>query len=300
MENCFDNIVGYRGCNNTSDYLIEITDFAGLSTEFLESLRVKDLDTIVNLINSLNERAARKIEVAIMRGLKANKATTYCYAELQKPLLISDVANPSINLELNLYCCYLNVRLDNIVFYSPSVQDVTFTISTDFGVINTITQTMAIGKNIVNVNNIFEPQDGNITITHNAASYYVHLNQGCCTCNQGIDCNCASVIPSLENSAGMMINYSIYCNIDMFICENIEALKNAFIAAFGEQLIIEKSVSMRSNVYTETKTDSYNKMLDYYRTQFEEAISYAINTIDTDNCCFECDNGAIYTQFVNP
>lgn len=299
--NCYEGLLGYSFCSVPGSYSIDITEIPGVSLEFLESIRVRDIDSVQGLITALNRRALTRVENLIFKSIKTQKTASYCFGKLVVPVveLENTGSNPVVNLQYAFTCCDLSFRIDSLVFYSPLAQSVTFT-AVDFlgNTVWTHSGNMLKGKNEIKVGNVSDWQD-NITISHNASVYYRYDESNCCTaCNETLDC-CMNVQKAMAGGGGFSVNYSIFCDRSKFICENIDGLRGVFISAVAEQIVIEREASFRSNVYTETKYDQYAALLRRYSKEVEERATLALEVIDiaSDGCCYECGEGLTYTYY---
>lgn len=100
-----------------------------------------------------------------------------------------------------------------------------------------------------------------------------------------------SLITYGNNTYGLSVVLSITCSFDGFICDNKDSFISAFWWLCGSEMMMERIYNgSRINKWTLNK-EAATELKDYYHTEFERALSAAVEGVDLDacDCCLECN-----------
>lgn len=76
-----------------------------------------------------------------------------------------------------------------------------------------------------------------------------------------------------------------HCDYEDMICDNLEALTNAWRYLLGNQLMIFRLYSTRLNRFTTVDAKKAEELKDFYQVEYEKALTQAIDFIDVSSCC---------------
>lgn len=99
-----------------------------------------------------------------------------------------------------------------------------------------------------------------------------------------------------SNSAGMLVNFSLECSINKFICSIRNLLTQALLNKLGQQIMIERLTTQRFNEYTSINTERTVELRDYYKLRYDEQLSAVLDNVqpEGDGICFKCNKSITY------
>lgn len=99
-----------------------------------------------------------------------------------------------------------------------------------------------------------------------------------------------------NESAGLVLNFNVNCDIDGLICQNLDYLTNAYWYLLGKNIMLQAMHSERYNKFTLKSMDEKKEMHDYYADQYDEQLKAALDSVEliSDGICYSCDKKRTY------
>lgn len=325
LATCLDNFIGIRGLKNdvTPESGLYINDLQSVSIKLLANLATEEQKNFKGVYNEITTRALNEFEADVMNKAQKffktnvvleNNKSGYYPEPYETEAASAFYKGVSIELRDNI-SKYLSVYINTAQIYldSAGTKEIRIYNTLDGKILHSITFEGSVGMNRVAINksiltygqntNLFVCYDGTATAsikTDNIGDSSVAIVQGakCSTGSSVIDAN----LDFTGDSAGLVVDYNIKCDLSEFICSNRDAFKFALWYKYGSAIMFDRLDSDRLNKFTLNKTAAEKKELyNFYETKYDESVESVIKSLNTsqDPYCFACNKKRQY-KFLRP
>jgi len=273
----------------------------------------------INVLNAIFNRAIIRIvndffSKSGINGKLKIYGNSYCNGRYDIPFEEVPAATDSIEQGILFtfpLSKYLSLRIDELVFYSPSSANITFFIKDNISgtVLKEVNVVTEVGKNLIKLNTLVfpAPHRQHIFVGYDGSStgYYKTTNL---ECYEGCDCDCeilsctgCTYVRGLiqdtktHETFGLSVSYALECSMERLICENKNLFSRALLYASGIEYLHEVMGSDRINYFTSTNAEEREKLMDSFTKSYWAGLTTAIKNINfCDDCCFECQEPISY------
>ena len=93
------------------------------------------------------------------------------------------------------------------------------------------------------------------------------------------------------DNTGMIVNYSVRCSLESFVCDRLDSFSQAILYKHGVELLNERIFSDAINRYTLLDIETAEKLKDVYEREYIKLITDALISSDViiDGECFVCN-----------
>lgn len=299
--NCLSKLVDLSLCS-TSSSLIKINDIPFINIKSLDHLAPQEIDNWRNVLTSITNTAAIRVESDILSSLgviKVKEGSELCVGQV--PNLV-DTATYSgrngVSLELQP-STYLQMSITEVILYSAlNNQDVTLFIEVEGIEIYNQVHTLSYGENSIIVD-IIIPADRRVRQIFvgydQDAEMFIVNNVKCDDICHDCGCNCCNSVLSntgMDSTGGVQVVGFVECSINQLICKNASKLKSLLLNALAVEYILYSMGTDRINKYVSNTTEKSDPvMVKYgiYEKRYQESIVRAAKSINLcDDCCFSC------------
>lgn len=319
---CFNNLIGIRGyCENPiSNLYIDNLPFINLHT----------LDHVITSQNSAQEYLQQKIDLAtdiIAAEINSRFAPYYkvngllentFIGKVNREMQITSGAAKRRGVSIRLYRSnFLRINLNSIGFYTTNYTgNITFTVHNlrTSQVLGTFT--IAVTANVVtmiDINQVINSvgQEADILISYDATGIDVMKTQisqssSCSNCSGGglntfysivngaelelSDIPIYSNVKSVNNSCGIILNYTIECDQSAWLCSIKQSMAYPIMMQAAAEICRDVvNGTKRVNSVTIIDREKASSLMEYYEMKAEASISNVASAIRMPNdFCFEC------------
>lgn len=309
--NCLSNLVDLSLCG-TNNSLIRITDIPNINIKSLDHLAGQEADNWKNVLTSITNTAAIRVESDMLSSLgaiKVEEGVEIC-AGLMLDEYASEIYTGRNGITINLKpSTYLQFTLTDIIAHS-AIDGQPVTIFVEVSGVNVFSQTydLSIGENQIAMNLTIPADRRNRTVFigyDQTAEMAIVINRPCpnACADCGCDCCNSSFTSSNDKTGGIQVLGYIECSINQLICKNAQKLKSLLLNALAVEYILYSIGTDRLNKYTTNSTEKDDPiMVQYqiYEKRYQQALQTTGKSLNLcDDCCFKCKE-AIKSVYVCP
>lgn len=310
MASCFDNYITLAESAMPSRSGLYATDLPGIDTEMIDHLAravIGDADDIwptiykrayKNLVSDTSKNLADKFFVdlkLISRDTSSFKTTTNS---------TTGYAGVSLEFKLPRYAKVhiISVQVNSLVAYGTPGFELKFFEDDENGEeLDSLTESISVGKNTINVDQEFEVDK--IFIGYDTGTYslketenkfyatpYTYFSDVVCDFCFYDDGYRGSVVQ--VNGGGLNVKYIVYCSAEKFVCDNIKLFDKALLYKVGHEITVERRLGERLNQFTIMTKERWDELETFYKSNYELNLMNTINqsNIPEDQVCFACKN----------
>lgn len=196
------------------------------------------------------------------------------------------LAGVSIEFDLPKYARVhiISIGVDSDAVYdSPELELQFFEDDADGDLLHTVSDSLAVGRNTINVDRDFEVDK--IFIAYDPESFDLYQTKHR---DYRYENTCGTV--KHVNGGGLNVKYVISCSIEKFVCENLNLFAQAFWYKIGQELVIERRFGEELSKFTTMTIERAEELSEFYQAQYSQALGNAIDShkIYEDPTCFNC------------
>jgi hypothetical protein len=140
------------------------------------------------------------------------------------------------------------------------------------------------------VNKIFVAYDPDYAFrgTENKKYNSPYLSWSCDECR--FDCGGYQGTVEQINGGGINVNYTVYCSIEKFVCDNINLFAQSLLWKIGITISHERRFGERLNKFTTMTLERAEELIGFYTEEYDKEVKETIKThnIREDIYCFPC------------
>lgn len=169
--------------------------------------------------------------------------------------------------------------------------------------LHSVSEAVTAGRNVINVDEDFEVDDlfisidpASFSVKQTENKYYrtdgVSGDKLSCTFPCGFGGYGYAVSVDQINGGGINVKFVVTCSVDKFICENINLFKTALWYRIGLDLMRERIVSDRFNIFTTLTQERAEQLMAIYQGEYDKHLKNSVESmnITEDPICFDCKN----------
>lgn len=312
---CLIDQVEIAGCGATTSSFL-INQLPGIDLPSIENLANADQLDYTGVWSDVQTRAARKFKIDVYTAFAKRYKLAQISATYDLDKVIDTTSTTTAAAEYRGIYFDLDYPLTSddwkvsalqshyiqtINFYSPAVktgaQFKIWNYDTNT-VVDTFTQTLAIGWNAITVNESY-PYRRIVVATDSTTFNSVelelpgNLTEGFPVQMQGVNFGLAANVQDStkgNNTFGMSAIYGVRCKYDTIVCNNIDLFIQPWMLLLGSELTLERMHSTRINKWT-IRGKQAEDLKAYYDVEYQKALEQTIDSIDLNlsDSCLECD-----------
>lgn len=310
--NCLTGYIGLRGAcsDSTPESGLYINDLPSISLKALSSFANEEQENFKGFFEEVERFSIQQIKGDIM--VKKSKyfdkqilLATQNTGRYDVPYETVTASNHYKGVYLEMDDSYYGViQLNHVQLYLSSAVDSTIYIydANNGQLIDSKAFSGSVGSNIIQLNSkiftygqrvrLFVCYDASISNSINTYTYdkfptYLISRAGKVSKSSSI---LESNIDFDNESAGLVLNFNVSCEIDGLICQNREFIKMPYWYLLGKNIMLQAMHNTRFNKYTMLGKEELKELHDYYADNYDESIKAALDSIEltTDGICFGC------------
>lgn len=312
--NCLIDVIGLRGCGVSNPVSsLFINSLPGINLESIEKIADAEQQSYVGVWNDVQLRASKRFATEVRAALnkrfklksildsidigKEIDATSTTASDTQYRGLIFDLDKYSpTNRKNSALQCH---HLQTLRFYAGGAYGATNikVLDVDTGeVIDTISATLVSGWNTIQVNTNYTERRIFVGIDSTSiTSADLEVLDPCETCSVfitggyvGIGSD-ISTLTETDNSFGLSAVYSVVCQYDSLVCNNLSTFYLPLLYCLGSEMQVETKFSPR--IRGKMSGEKIDELKSFYDVQFEQSLAQAVDGIDLDTAdlCLKCN-----------
>lgn len=302
---CLIDYIGLSGCGATNPASgLFVNSLPGISLKSIDSLADSEQVNYVGVWNDVQTRAIKRLELYLLSEIskkvkvKSSKfQTTTKYEHSQNNVNLTQFA--SIKLKADCDSSLMYHYIDKLVVH-PVFQDNYVVVISDLDtgeqlytnqwamVDNSDPFVLTISKRFYRRNLIINWYGANQQYTSTTVSNIYH---DCGSIEWGTTNSVTGVFTAGTQGYGVnLVGYSIGCDLTNLACTNRSLLSLPLWYLLGSELMMERTVSTRVNMWTIDRKQA-EELKAYYDAESEKALKLVYNGIQMSNCdcCIDCD-----------
>lgn len=107
-------------------------------------------------------------------------------------------------------------------------------------------------------------------------------------------------LESTGNTNGLLVEYSVNCSVDNFVCQRLQLFEEAYIYCLAAEVLRQSIHSEEMNRYTLLDVEDAQGLIIQYDLKFNEMIEENLRglTIDDDGICFMCNRPVNFREML--
>lgn len=322
ISDCLNNFIGLRGyCDDVTPVSgLYINDLPGISLKMAASIANAEQQNFSGLWDEIYTRSLTRFEadvaIRMQKYFKTNLLVdqeTAGYYRNDYDTVASSNAYKGVAIKVygsnatKIYINSVTLRLESVTNTSGNIYIFDYN---DGRTLDTISFTAANGVNEIQINKayfakgqkkrIFVAYDSNIgaAISSDTTSIYDYyrfasIRGGSITVGTTVN---KDNITFGGESYGMVLNFSIGCSIEPFICSHRDLLKTVFWYLLGAEMMKERLMSDRINQFTMANREQAESIHEDFEEKYKTLMDTILDNMEpsSDNLCFTCSKKRNY------
>lgn len=326
--NCFIDFVGLKGCEEENPRSGQfINGLAGISLAAMDSLANEEQLSYKGFWADVQKRAARRIGTDIMGRSNKFVRTETLFADTRFGYVADPIAAlPNAPQLQGIYLDfghlrYAKARLSQVGIHAMAdgTMDLLIYDFTTAKLLETIPLILVEGYNLIPLNKeylsestqrrLFICYDGKQALALARTGGWEFLDGGDCRDCFGVGRFYGAAYGGYvldtktkfyknfhgSGSFGLQLDFQVRCSLEAFICPIADLFTSAWMNLLGAEIMLERQTSPRINKYTTVNPEKVAGLLEYFETQYSEAMDTALENLTFPNdVCFPCHEQVSY------
>lgn len=294
------------------------TDLPGIDTDMLDSIARSTSEDYEDIWETIYKRARKNLVSDVSKNLAdkffvdlkiISRETSAFKPDTNSA---SSLAGVTLEFKLPKYAKLhiISVQVNSLQAYTTPGLILNFYEDDENGeLLDTISEDVAAGKNIINVDTDYEvdklfiaydPTVYSLKQTENKfyATPYNYFDEAFCDFCFNSDDWRGSV--TQIQGGGLNVKYIVYCSAEKFVCENIKLFDQALLYKIGHEITVERRLGERLSRFTIMTKERWDELEGFYKAQYQQDLMNTINqsNIPEDQVCFACKNTVRVESFL--